>query len=192
MTVPGFLDNARAATAGTAVEEVLLLGEELEADPAGFVAPAIDPDSVATLLYSSGTTGVAKGVEMSHRGLVANLVQLQVTLGFGAEDTVVAVAPFFHTLGFTVLMCLPLAHGSTVVSLPRFELEAFLGAIERHRATATIVVLPIALALARHPAVDYYDLSSLRFLGCGAAPMSLSSSANAPSASAAPSTRATG
>ena len=104
--------------------------------------------------------------------MITNILQVQETLALDEQDTVVAVAPFFHTLGFTILLCQPLAHGSTVVSLPRFELEGFLGAIQSHRATASIVVPPIALALARHPMVEDYDLSSLRFLGCGAAPLS--------------------
>jgi len=114
---------------------------------------------------------VPKGVELSHGAMAANLVQAAHALDASDEDTLVAVAPFFHALGFTVLMNTGLAVGATVVSLPRFDLEAFLQAIQDHRATGTIIVPPIALALARHPAVDRYDLSSLRFIGCGAAPL---------------------
>jgi acyl-CoA synthetase (AMP-forming)/AMP-acid ligase II len=110
-------------------------------------------------------------VRLSHRANVANVVQLEVVLDLTERDTLVAVAPFFHALGFTALMNTGLAAGATVVSLPRFDLEAFLQAIQDHRATMTVIVPPIALALARHPAVDRYDLSSLRFVGCGAAPL---------------------
>jgi acyl-CoA synthetase (AMP-forming)/AMP-acid ligase II len=173
VTVPPFLETARTAAGKAGVRDVLVLGDTALFDAPGAVPPVdVDPDGVVALLYSSGTTGMPKGVELTHRAVVANLMQLQTVLGLDHEDTLVAVAPFFHTLGFTGLMCLPLANGATVVSLPRFELEAFLQAIQAHRATATIVVPPIALALARAPVVDLYDLSSLRFLGCGAAPLS--------------------
>jgi acyl-CoA synthetase (AMP-forming)/AMP-acid ligase II len=131
----------------------------------------IDPDDTAALLYSSGTTGVPKGVQLSHRAIAANIVQTEVALDLTERDTLAAVAPFFHALGFTVLMHTGLACGATIASLPRFDLEAFLRALQDHRATATVIVPPIALALARHPVVDRYDLSSLRFVGCGAAPL---------------------
>ena len=85
-----------------------------------------------------------------------------------------------------------LAAGATIVSLPRFDLETFLAAIQDHRVTGTVVVLPIALALARHPAVDNYDLSSLRFLGCGAAPLGVEPSEEQRTAWAASWPRATG
>ena len=131
----------------------------------------IDPGDIAALFYSSGTTGVPKGVELTHRAIVANLMQTAIALDCGEQDTVVAAAPFFHALGFAVLLNTSLSVGATVVSLPRFDLEAFLQAIQDHRVTGTIIVPPIALALARHPLVDEYDLSSLRFVGCGAAPL---------------------
>jgi acyl-CoA synthetase (AMP-forming)/AMP-acid ligase II len=181
VTVPPFLETARAAARSAGVDDVLVLGTApgatsfaslLESDGAGLPSSPVDPDSVVALLYSSGTTGLPKGVELTHRAVITNIMQVQQTLALDEKDTVMAVAPFFHTLGFTILLCQPLAHGSTVVSLPRFELEGFLHAIQTHRATASIVVPPIALALARHPAVKEYDLSSLRFLGCGAAPLS--------------------
>jgi acyl-CoA synthetase (AMP-forming)/AMP-acid ligase II len=99
------------------------------------------------------------------------MIQTATALDYREDDTVIAVAPFFHALGFAVLLNAGLSAGATVVSLPRFDLEAFLRAIEDHRATGTVIVPPIALALARHPIVDNYDLSSLRFAGCGAAPL---------------------
>jgi acyl-CoA synthetase (AMP-forming)/AMP-acid ligase II len=181
VTVPPFLDTAGAAALSAGVDDVLVLGQApgfssfsslLQPDGAGPAPEQVDPDSVVALLYSSGTTGLPKGVKLTHRSLVTNILQVQTMLALGERDTLVAVAPFFHTLGFTILLCQPLAHGATVVSLPRFELEGFLEAIQSHRATATIVVPPIALALARHPMVEQYDLSSLRFVGCGAAPLS--------------------
>ena len=181
VTVPPLLDRALAAADKAGVEEVLVFGEaqgatsfrELIAHDHPPVRVAIDPDSgPAALPYSSGTTGLPKGVELTHSGMVTNVRQSQAVLGFGEDDVVIAVAPFFHALGFNLVLPCSLAAGATIVTLARFDLEAFLQAIQEYRATMTIVVPPIALALAGHPLVDRYDLSSLRLLGVGAAPLS--------------------
>lgn len=79
--------------------------------------------------------------------------------------------PFFHVYGLTALLTGPLRQGATVVVLPRFELDSFLGAIERHRVSRLYVAPPIVLALAKHPAVDRYDLTSLEHIVCSAAPL---------------------
>ena len=179
LTVPPFVDAARQAATEAGCSELHVFGEAPGATPFAALLehgddPAeapIEPDGTAALMYSSGTTGVPKGVQLTHRAIAANLVQTAHAIGMSEDDTLVAVAPFFHALGFTVLLNTGLAGGATVVSLPRFDLEAFLRAIQDHRATVTIIVPPIALALARHPAVSRYDLSSLRLVGCGAAPL---------------------
>jgi acyl-CoA synthetase (AMP-forming)/AMP-acid ligase II len=179
VTVPPFVETAREAAAEARCRELYVIGEAPGATPFGALLEAgedppdvrVDPGDTAALMYSSGTTGVPKGVELTHRGLVANLLQSAAALDYREDDTIAAVAPFFHALGFTVLLNSSLAVGATVVSLPRFDLESFLQAIQDHRATGTVIVPPIALALARHPVVDRYDLSSLRFVGCGAAPL---------------------
>jgi acyl-CoA synthetase (AMP-forming)/AMP-acid ligase II len=179
VTVPPFLDAAREAASEARCRELYVVGDAPGATPFGALLELgedppevrIDPDDTAALLYSSGTTGVPKGVELTHRAIVANMIQTATALDYREDDTVIAVAPFFHALGFAVLLNAGLSSGATVVSLPRFDLEAFLRAIEDHRATGTVIVPPIALALARHPIVDNYDLSSLRFAGCGAAPL---------------------
>jgi acyl-CoA synthetase (AMP-forming)/AMP-acid ligase II len=133
---------------------------------------AIDPHAdLAVLPYSSGTTGLPKGVMLTHRNLVANLCQLQPVLDVRQEDVGVAVLPFFHIYGLTVLMAAALWQGATLVTMPRFDLELFLTILQDHRVTAAAVVPPIMLALAKHPLVDRFDLSALRFLGSGAAPL---------------------
>jgi acyl-CoA synthetase (AMP-forming)/AMP-acid ligase II len=144
-----------------------LLGDP-EAAPDAGIDPAAD---IAAIPYSSGTTGLPKGVMLSHRNLVANMVQSEAVLGVTPDDVVIAVLPFFHCYGLCVIMNLGLLAGATLVTMPRFELEQFLDLLERHRVTRAYVVPPIALALAKHPAVEGRDLSALRHVLCGAAPL---------------------
>ncbi|MEU1401472.1 4-coumarate--CoA ligase family protein [Streptomyces sp. NPDC005728] len=136
--------------------------------------PQIDLDpaeDIAALPYSSGTTGVPKGVMLTHRQIATNLAQLEAPVPAGPGDRILAVLPFFHIYGLTALMNAPLRKGATVVVLPRFDLETFLAAVENHRITGLYVAPPIVLALAKHPAVARYDLSSLKYVISAAAPL---------------------
>ncbi|MYR43223.1 4-coumarate--CoA ligase family protein [Streptomyces sp. SID5910] len=133
---------------------------------------AIDPaEDVAALPYSSGTTGTPKGVMLTHRQIATNLAQLQPAVAAGPGDRILAVLPLFHIYGLTALMNAPLRLGATVVVLPRFDLEQFLAAIQNHRITGLYVAPPIVLALAKHPLVADYDLSSLKYIVSAAAPL---------------------
>ncbi|WUE32419.1 4-coumarate--CoA ligase family protein [Streptomyces sp. NBC_00498] len=183
VTITPLVESARAAAelAG-GVREIFVCdpagtsGHRSLIDMLGTAAPeprvAIDPaEDVAALPYSSGTTGTPKGVMLTHRNIATNLAQLQPVLPTGPGDRILAVLPFFHIYGLTALMNGPLRQGSTVVVLPRFDLETFLGAIEKHRITHLYVAPPIVLALAKHPAVEGYDLSSLRHVISAAAPL---------------------
>ncbi|MFE6070909.1 AMP-binding protein [Streptomyces sp. NPDC056525] len=132
----------------------------------------LDPDEdVAALPYSSGTTGVPKGVMLTHASIATNLAQLEPVIPMGPGDRILAILPFFHIYGLTALMNAPLRQGATVVVLPRFELDTFLGAIQKHRINGLYVAPPIVLALAKHPAVADYDLSSLEYIVSAAAPL---------------------
>jgi len=132
----------------------------------------IDPTTdVAALPYSSGTSGIPKGVMLTHRNLVANLTQLSSAGFVTGDDTVVGVLPFFHIYGMVVIMSGALLQGATIISMPRFELEPFLQLLQDHKVTVANVVPPIILALAKHPTVVNYDVSSLRMIFSGAAPL---------------------
>ncbi|MGA5123679.1 4-coumarate--CoA ligase family protein [Streptomyces pseudogriseolus] len=181
VTVSPLLDSARrAAELAGGVQEIFVCdsasGHRSLTDMLACTAPepavGIDPaEDVAALPYSSGTTGIPKGVMLTHRQIATNLAQLQPAITAGPGDRVLAVLPFFHIYGLTALMNAPLRHGATVVVLPRFDLEQFLAAIQNHRITALYVAPPIVLALAKHPLVAEYDLSSLKYVISAAAPL---------------------
>ena len=133
---------------------------------------AIDPaNDVVVLPYSSGTTGLAKGVMLTHRNLVANLLQTAAPLGLGEEEVVFAVLPFFHIYGMNVLMNYALCNGATLVTVPRFDMMQMLQLTQDHGITRLFLVPPIVLGLAKHPAVDQFDMSSVRQIFSGAAPL---------------------
>lgn len=180
ITVPPLLAAARAAATEAGLDDVIVLGEAegavpfaelLGAEPAP--PAAVDPRvDVAALLWSSGTTGLPKAVELTHRNIVANVLQCAVALALEPHHRMLGLAPFFHSMGLTPILNLTLSRGAAVVSMPRFDLEGMLKAIEEHRVTHAVVPPPVGMDLARHPLVESYDLSSLEVLGMGAAAVS--------------------
>ena len=108
---------------------------------------------------------------LTHGNLVAAARQVGAGLGYGEGDAVLAVAPFAHVMGFVVALAAPLAAGATVVTMPRFDLAAALGLVERHRITVLPVPPPVMAALASHPLVDRHDVSSLELIVSGGAPL---------------------
>lgn len=190
VTVSPLLETARrAAELAGGVEEILVCdsapGHRSLIDMLASTAPEpvvdIDPaEDIAALPYSSGTTGIPKGVMLTHRQIATNLAQLESAMPAGPGDRILAVLPFFHIYGLTALMNAPLRLGATVVVLPRFELDTFLAAIQNHRITGLYVAPPIVLALAKHPLVEQYDLSSLTHITSAAAPLDASLAEAAP------------
>lgn len=179
VTVPMFLETALAAAEGTAVAEVVVIGDAPDGVTtlADLMGDPIDQVSVDTathtvvLPYSSGTTGMPKGVMLSHRNLVANIEQCSHAIFYGDDEVALAALPFFHIYGMQVLMNGLLANGVTVVSMPRFDMVEALQAVQDHKITRFFAVPPIILGLAKAPIVDEYDVSSVRQIFSGAAPL---------------------
>jgi acyl-CoA synthetase (AMP-forming)/AMP-acid ligase II len=180
VTVPQFIAKARVAAQASMIEELLVFGEAegvtsfdslLESD--GDVPPvAINPrEDLVALPYSSGTTGLPKGVMLTHYNLVANMCQMDGLDYFQRDDTLLCVLPLFHIYGLVVVLNMGLHLGATIVTMPRFDLEQFLGLIQKYRVTLSHIVPPIVLKLAKDPSVEKYDLSSLKMIFSGAAPL---------------------
>jgi PAS domain S-box-containing protein len=180
VVAPQFAATAAAASGSARVRDVFVFGEadggepfsSLSESPGPLPPVEIDPrEDVAALLYSGATTGLPKGVMLTHYNLVAGLVQMQAVERMDPAEIVIGVVPFYHVYGFHVVLNLTLHAGATLVVLPRFKVEEFLRAVQDHAVTTAFLVPPIVRTLARHPLVDRYDLGSLRYIMSGAAPL---------------------
>jgi acyl-CoA synthetase (AMP-forming)/AMP-acid ligase II len=180
ITSPAFIDKAREAARDSRVEELFVFGESDDATPFasllqgnGLVPPVkINPrEDLVVLPYSSGTTGLPKGVMLTHHNLVANLCQMDGLEYFRETDTLICVLPLFHIYGLVVVLNKGLQMGATIVTMPRFELEDFLRAARDYGVSLAHLVPPIVLALSKNPIVDNYQLPKLRTIFSGAAPL---------------------
>jgi acyl-CoA synthetase (AMP-forming)/AMP-acid ligase II len=184
LTVPPFLATAREAVGQSKVEEIFVFGEAEGATPFAALLKndgqppdvAIDArEDLVALPYSSGTTGLPKGVMLTHYNLVAQLCEIEGVIDtqlIADTDTVLAFLPFFHIYGIVAFMNLSLHLGATVVTMPRFDLEQYLEMVQNYHVSILHLVPPIALALAKHPIVSNYDLSNVRGAFSAAAPLS--------------------
>lgn len=128
-------------------------------------------EDLVALPYSSGTTGLPKGVMLTHHNLISNMRQMEGLDYFTENDTLLCVLPLFHIYGLVVILNMGLYMGATIVMMPRFDLEQFLKTVSQYRVTLAHLVPPIILALSKSPIVDEYDLSSLKAVFSGAAPL---------------------
>ncbi len=182
VTVGSLLPQAKEAAAAVGMsDDQLVVLDGAEGHPSaedllnsGAAPPRVDFDPashLAVLPYSSGTTGSPKGVMLTHRNLVANVAQTRPVQDVQADDVVIAIMPFFHIYGMTVLLNAVLHARARLVMMPSFDLEEFLANIQNHKVTVAYIAPPVAVALAKHPLVSNYDLSTLRAVLSGAAPL---------------------
>ncbi|HVU02945.1 MAG TPA: AMP-binding protein [Polyangiaceae bacterium] len=149
------------------VEHTIALTSEYEAillETGGVPSPCRDEGAVAALFYTGGTTGKPKGVIATHRNLVANAFHKTVACSLSPEDRFLAIAAMFHVAGVAPLVGLVWL-GATTVTLPSFEPEATLDAIEHHRITVIMPVPTMVAALVASQRRRPRDVSSLRMLG---------------------------
>ncbi|KAH8792187.1 hypothetical protein F5882DRAFT_352779 [Hyaloscypha sp. PMI_1271] len=192
-----FLEPARKAAklAGIGQDMIILMGDERDG-PGGakhftgirnlegtrrFRKTKVDPKKdLAFLVYSSGTTGHPKGVMLSHRNIVSNVLMIKAGESGNLSwkggknnegDKIIAFLPFFHIYGLTCLIHQSIYSGLSLIVMPRFDLEKFCSHIQKFSVTFAYVVPPIILLLGKSPVVDKYDLSSVRMMNSGAAPL---------------------
>jgi acyl-CoA synthetase (AMP-forming)/AMP-acid ligase II len=179
ITVNALADKAKAAIAHSKKSIELFTFDDtpglptlaslmVDAEPP---AVAIDPaHDIVALPYSSGTTGLPKGVMLTHRNVVAQLQQID-----AIEDiempALLGVLPFFHIYGMVIIMMHGLMRGAAIVTMPKFEFEPFLKVLQDWPIVSAHIVPPIVVALGKHPAVDNYKFPHLKYLFSGAAPL---------------------
>lgn len=135
----------------------------------------INPEDPVALPFSSGTTGLPKGVMLTHKSLSTSVAQ-QVdgenpNLYLKTEDVLLCVLPLFHIFSLNSVLMVALRRGSGILIMPKFEITPMAELIEKHRVSVAMVVPPLVLALAKTPAVAEYNLSSIRLVMSGAAPL---------------------
>lgn len=145
------------------------------ADDAALPEVSISPDDPVVLPFSSGTTGLPKGVVLTHGGQVSNVAQqvdgANPNLYMRQGDVALCVLPLFHIFSLNSVLLCAMRAGAAVMLMPKFEMGAMLEGIQQWRVTVAAVVPPLVLALAKNPALEKYDLSSIRIVLSGAAPL---------------------
>ncbi|XP_061355927.1 4-coumarate--CoA ligase-like isoform X2 [Gastrolobium bilobum] len=153
----------------------LHFSELAHADENEMAEVKINPDDVVALPYSSGTTGLPKGVMLTHKGLVTSIAQ-QVdgdnpNLYFHTEDVILCVLPLFHIYSLNSVLLCGLRAKAAILLMPKFEINGLLGLVQKYKVSIAPVVPPIVLAIAKSTDLDNYDLSSIRVLKSGGAPL---------------------
>ncbi|KAK3857149.1 hypothetical protein Pcinc_032166 [Petrolisthes cinctipes] len=151
------------------IEPVTSLQQEA---PIDWAPSGVSGEGLVLLPYSSGTTGLPKGVELSSFNWLAVLSTSGRTeyLNLSSDDVILGILPFFHTFG--IGLCLSsITHGATMVTLPRFIPNIYLTAIQNYKVTYVPLVPPLAIFMAKHDLVSKFDLTHVKSIVCGAAPL---------------------
>ncbi|RDD39445.1 4-coumarate--CoA ligase 1 [Trichoplax sp. H2] len=184
-TVNLFAEKAKEAAFLSKISNIYVLGsptgdgitsfQELLADDGSYLKEVkFDVrEDVAVLPFSSGTTGLPKGVMLTHYNIVSNLSQATVKGFFyvNEDDVMLALLPWFHIYGMVTILFAGLRSGTKIVSMARFEPKVFLETIQNYKITVAPIVPPIAVFLSKHPLVNSFDISSLKDVISAAAPL---------------------
>ena len=195
-TIPAMLSTVReAANKAGCVEKMVILGgdgglgeggnvmsyQSLVQDSGSRFPNNLEVNSkedIAILPYSSGTTGLPKGVMLTHYNVIANVCQVDHNkfINFRDQDHLnICVLPFYHIYALIIIFANNLYQGTKTLILPKFEPDSFLRTIQDYRCTDAPMVPPLLIFMAQHPSVDKYDISSLKHVMCAAAPLSADS-----------------
>ncbi len=171
LATPDFQKNVLDYTAKLAAvraDEGLCLPEKLPKN-----LPDIKAEDIAVLQYTGGTTGVPKGAKLSHRNLVANVLQMKAYYPQGEEggERLLAIIPFFHVFSMTVMMNYGVMMGAEIVLLPRLDIVQMLKTIAKTQPTIMAAVPTLFNAVLQYKHAHKYPMTSLRFALSGGAPL---------------------
>jgi len=173
LNLPALILGPKRAGNVVSSSRVVYFDDLVNGSPVDLPVVPIKQSDTAALLYSSGTTGVSKGVVLTHRNFIAASLMASTDQDFEGEkhNVFLCVIPMFHVFGLSIVLYAQLQRGNSVVTMAKFDFEMMLKAIEKYKVTNVWIVPPIMLALAKLSTVKKYDLSSLKQIGSGAAPL---------------------